>query len=306
MKNALLPVLGLVGFLAAQAPQAPQPAPEKPPDKAALIYNGQPLRLGYDCTEEDMQWAGMSCTEEEPCPVYLELSSVEPVGSKIFAAGNIHTADLTLYSVLLASDDAGRTWQEPYDRIRGTNLEHIQFIDFESGWISGQLLVPVPQDPFLLITNDSGKTWRRRTIFSESRAGSIQQFWFTSRTNGTLLIDRSQSGEVTRFELYDSPNGGESWSVREVSDKPIRMRQGPAPNTDWRIRADAPSKSFRIEKQQGGRWTTMASFLVPISSCKPAPRTEPPTPEIKEPAVVAPTPARPPSKKTPTLKRPPR
>src|SRR5690348_5983015 len=182
--------IGVLWSLFAQAPEASAP---KGSDK--LTNSGAPLRVPFQCTNEDMEWAGMSCTEEEPCPVYLELAAVESVGNRIFLAGNIHSNSVTLYSVLLSGVDGGRTWTEPYERIRGVELDRIQFIDFENGWIGGQVLVPVAQDPFLLITSDSGKTWRKRPIFGENRAGTISQFWFSSRTNGDLLIDRSQSGD---------------------------------------------------------------------------------------------------------------
>ena len=148
-------------------------------------------------------------------------------------------------------------------------MDHIQFIDFENGWISGQVLVPIAQDPFLLITSDSGKTWRRRPVFGENRAGTISQFWFSSRTNGTLLIDRSQSGDDSRYELYESMTGGESWMLREVNDKPLRLKRVAVPNADWRIRADGPAKCFRVERRQGEKWVTLASFLVPLAPCKP-------------------------------------
>jgi hypothetical protein len=235
-----------------------------------------------------MDWAGMSCSEQEPCPVYLELAAVESVGNRIFLAGNIHSNAVTLYSVLLASDDGGRTWSEPYDRIRGVELDHIQFIDLENGWISGQVLVPIAQDPFLLITSDSGKTWRRRPVFGENRAGTITQFWFTSRTSGALLIDRSQSGDDSRYELYESMTGGESWMLRETNDKPLRLKHVFIPNSDWRIHADAESKSFRIERRQGEKWNALASFLVPIAACKPV---EPPAPAEPETAPPPPMPS---------------
>jgi hypothetical protein len=66
--------------------------------------------------------------------------------------------------------------------------------------------------------SDSGKTWRKRPIFGENRAGTISQFWFSSRSDGALLIDRSQSGSESRYELYESMTGGESWMLREVND----------------------------------------------------------------------------------------
>ena len=53
--------------------------------------------------------------------------------------------------------------------------------------------------------------------------------------------------------------------LREVNDKPIRLKHVFIPNTDWRVHADAASKSFRIEKRQGEKWTVLSSFLVSIA-----------------------------------------
>ena len=126
----------------------------------------------------DIQAAGLGCSEEDPCPVYLELSNVEAVGHKIFVTGNLHTPTATLDSILLASDDEGKTWTEPHPRLRSSGLDQIQFVDFQNGWISGANLQGAPRDPFLLITTDGGKTWRQRPIFEESRVASIERFWF--------------------------------------------------------------------------------------------------------------------------------
>src|ERR1035441_9388023 len=140
----------------------------------------------FHCTEEDIRSAGLGCSEEDPCPVYLELSAVESTGLRIFAAGNIHAATATLYTVLLGSDDNGQTWREVYERVRGAGLDHIQFADVETGWTSGLSFGPLPQDPFLLMTTDGGKTWRSHEIFNEPRFGSIQQFYFEDRKSGSL------------------------------------------------------------------------------------------------------------------------
>jgi hypothetical protein len=108
------------------------------------------------------------------------------------------------------------------------------------------------------------------------------------------------SAESSRYELYETPNGGETWMIRHTSDKPISIpRATPdAEAAGWRIRADARSKAYVIEKRRGERWSPAASFLVEIGSCKPVPRiaTPPPPPE-DEPAPPAPA-------KTPSLKRP--
>lgn len=257
-------------WLAVAAAQVETPAP--------LQNTGGPMVVDYHCNEEDIQSAGLTCTADDPCPVYLELAGLEAVGNRIFLAGNIHTSSTTLYSVLLASDDDGRTWREPHERIRGGGLDGIQFVDFQNGWISGAVLHPLPHDPFLLITNDGGKVWRYHPISSEPSFGSILQFWFGSRTNGSMVIDRGRGGENGRYQLYETPNAGESWSLKESSEKPIRLKRGGAGNADWRIRAEAASKSFRIEHHAGERWRPMAAFSVSIGACKP-PETAVPPPE---------------------------
>src|SRR5579862_5651836 len=155
-----------------------------------LENTGKPIQIPFLCTDQDMQWAGLSCTDLEPCPVYFELAAVEPLGDKIFAAGNFHTDTVTLYSVLLGSGDAGKTWSEVHPRMQGAGLDHIQFADLLNGWISGESLFPLPADPFLLTTGDGGKTWRQQPLFSEPHPGSIQQFYFSSKTLGNVIVDQ--------------------------------------------------------------------------------------------------------------------
>ena len=143
----------------------------------------------FHCTDEDIRSAGLTCSEQDPCPVYLELAAVESTGIRIFAAGNIHTANATLYTILLGTEDNGLTWREVHERVRGAGLDHLQFADVETGWTSGLSFAPLPQDPFLLQTTDGGKTWRSHAIFNETRFGSIQQFFFEDKKSGSLVID---------------------------------------------------------------------------------------------------------------------
>ncbi len=260
-KSALRGILILtcaVAFAQEQPPTAPSPP---------LENLGKPMVVPFRCTEDDIQWAGLTCSETDPCPVYLEISAIESVGSRIFAAGNIHSAAVTLYSALLASDDAGRTWREPYERIRGAGLDHIQFADPENGWVSGQILSPLLQDPFLLLTADGGKTWRRQPVFSDTRMGSIQQFFSASKSDGSLVFDAGPGSESGRYQLYQSQDGGTTWSIKEESDKPPQLRRAATP--DWRIRADAATGAFHIERRAEGRWTSAAAFAVKIGACKP-------------------------------------
>ncbi|HTP33045.1 MAG TPA: hypothetical protein VMJ75_12785 [Candidatus Acidoferrales bacterium] len=260
--------LGLEAQETPPAPPSVQPAP--PPAPPVLTYSGKPLTVPFQCTADDMQAAGLDCSEQDPCPVYLELSAIESSAIRVFAAGNIHTPSATLYSILLGSEDNGHTWREMYERVRGAALDHLQFSGADAGWASGQLVYPLPQDPFLLQTSDGGKTWRQHQIFDEQGFGAIQQFWFEDAKNGSLIIDHGAGAEGDRYELHESHDSGDSWTVKESSVKPLKLRRAaPAGNPDWRIRADATSKSYHLEHREGGRWVSIGAFSVSLGACKP-------------------------------------
>jgi photosystem II stability/assembly factor-like uncharacterized protein len=243
-------LLAFIAFLRAQTP---------------IENTGKPMRVPFECTEADSQAASLNCSDDAPCAVFLELSNVEAAGNKIFIAGNLHTNISTLYSVLLATEDAGKTWIEPYPRVRFAGLDQIQFIDFQNGWISGANLQSTSRDPFLLLTTDGGKTWRQRPIFDETRVAVIERFWFDSRENGSLLIDARLDNNM--HELYETRTGGESWSLKQAIASPIPFPP-PTKSSGWRLRADAATHSYDLEKSDGSRWQRVAGFLINVGACK--------------------------------------
>ncbi len=245
------------------------PAAPAAPVPLLLQNNGKPITLPFQCTADDIRWAGMTCSEDESCPIYLELSAAEGVGNRIFTAGNIHSDAVTLYSVLLSSDDAGHTWTQGTDSYRGAGLDHIQFLDPLSGWIGGQTLYPISQDPFFLLTSDGGATWHTKPIFNESHFGLIQQFSFDSKTTGSVILDQGPGGDGDRYARYESPDGGETWLIKEQSKKPLQLKRSAAPAPNWRVRADAATRSYRIEHRQGDKWISVAAFSVRLPVCKP-------------------------------------
>ena len=242
---------------------------------ADIIRNaGEPMAVPFHCSDEDIAQGGLTCSEEAPCPVYVELTSVATVGSKIFVTGNFHSESATLYSLLLESDDAGESWTEPVARIQGAGLDSAQFPDFEHGWISGEMLQPLARDPFFCSTLRWRQSLAPPPVFEDGTGGSIQSFWFESATQGTMVVDKGGGRE--RYQLYESPTGGDTWTIRESNEKPIRIRSmPPAGSSGWRLRADAKSHSFHIEKITGESWKALASFLISAGSCKPAPEKDP-------------------------------
>jgi hypothetical protein len=252
---------------------------------------------------ETVQNLSLPCTPDQPCPMYLELAGAAQVGPRLLVTGNIHTGSATIESVLLISDDEGQTWTEPHARISGAVLDQVQFLDVETGWINGHLLLNLPRDPFFLVTTDGGKSWRRRPVTSESRTGVVEQFWFDSRTSGRLALDRVRAAENgMRYEIWDSLTGGESWSIRQVDSRPVPFKK-PVVEPDLRLRTDAPSQSYRLERREGDRWAAVVSFAVSAGQCKPElpePTEAVPPPPQPEFPVGEPTPSAP--RKPPSLK----
>jgi len=269
-------------------------------NSAILTNNGEPLRIPYACREDDLQWAGMSCNEDEPCSIYFEINSFVPNGRKIFLAGNLHSNSATLSSVLLMSEDAGATWKEPAARVRGAALDLAQFYDLEHGWAAGETQYPLPRDPFFLVTTDGGASWRQRPVGEEGSAGSVQRFWFDSAKHGELIIDGGRTSSSGRYLLYESETGGESWMIRSKSDALPNLRRAPptAENADWRIRPGKDGKSVQLEQMANGKWTPVSSFLVEITKCKIQ------AGELKEPEQPAAAQAAPPDEPLPKTPAP--
>lgn len=232
-----------------------------------LLSAQEPIKLEQVCTQEDEDKFGLTCDENDPCPVFLELSGVEANGSSLFVTGDLHTVTTTIYGLLLESEDGGKTWTEPNKRLRSSALEEIQFLDFQHGWISGMKLEPLPRDPFLLLTGDGGKSWRQAPLFEDAEFGSIQQFSFDTANSGELVLDRSQ-GAAGRYERYVTMTGGSSWELQQTDSKPIRLSKARSKdNPSWRLRPDGDT--YRVERRTpSNTWESIAKFAIHAGDCK--------------------------------------
>jgi hypothetical protein len=279
-----------------------KPAEAGPPKPPRLEYAGQPLTFPFSCTEEDIQIFGMTCTEREPCPVYVEITAVQALGLQVFLTGNFHNGAQTLFSLLVMSDDGGKSWFEPHERIRHATLDQVQFADFEAGWVSGQVIQSLPRDPFFLLTTDGGKIWRQRPIYSEPKIATIEQFHFENRNVGNLLLEASG-----QWERWETQTGGDTWMVREVSNQPLKLRAArqTTSNADWRLRADGKLKAHILEKREGGQFRRVSAFSVQVAKCQQEvkPLAEPP-PIEPAPAAETVSPAASPKKGPPSMRRP--
>ncbi len=273
---------GAAGLVLAQAP-APAP-PAGGPAAPARVYNPTPLRAPVSCRASELEPSGIVCSADEPCRMFLELTAVEALGPKVLTVGNVHTSTATVSSIALLSDDAGTTWREPTARIPGAGFEAIQFLSEQQIWIAVQPQSQFPHDPYLLASGDGGQTWDAQRLWSEEgRLGVWQQFYFDSRDHGLALVDRSSAG----FELYESMNGGASWSLKEVSSRAITPKWPPRRPPEWRLREDARLRTYEVERRAGNAWQRMANFRVEIGICK---EPEPPAAADPQPPAENPNP----------------
>jgi hypothetical protein len=268
------------GALLAQTPPvAPVETVPPPPPKPTYRYEGKPIALQAQCGDAEILEYGMSCSQDEPCPVYLELAAADSAGSKLLLAGNLHADTATLWSVLLLSDDGGQSWTEPFNRLRGVALDQVQFPDFATGFVSGRTAGTLSKDPFVLRTSDGGKSWSRLPVFEDGSVGLIERLHFDSATRGQVQVDRGRPGNG-RYATLETQNAGDSWTIRESSAvRPSRASGEPV--VLIRILADAPSKSYRVERREDSRWRTVAAFSVAAGVCRagnPAIPAEPPPP----------------------------
>lgn len=252
------------------------------PPVPVIRNTGEPMKVPFACDEDELQSVGLLCTEDEPCAVYLELAGVAIAGKKIFVIGNLHSSSATLSSILLSSDDSGATWKEPAARVRGTALEQVEFYDLDHGWTAGESQYPLPRDPFFLVTTDGGASWRRRPVTEDGGPGSLYKFWFDSAQHGELIVDAGKRAASGRYFSYESETGGDSWMIRGTTDQLPKMKHAPAVfgNPDFRVRAAENGKAWLVERRNGEKWETAASFLIEVAGCKlKAPEAKEPPPE---------------------------
>jgi len=258
-------------WLLAQAtpPQTTPPAEPEPPP----VYSSAagPIVLPNLCAEVDLPALGLTCSEAEPCPTYLEFSSVESIAAVLVLAGNLHTTATTIQSVLLISEDSGATWREAHARLKASALESMQFLDFSNGWLSGQTSLGLPRDPFIMVTTTGGRTWRKIDLFAETRVGVIEDFAFQSAKRGWLLVDNKGSGDAGRYEFYETQTGGTSWELRELATRiPKAAQPGQRPpSSSARIRIDEKKGLLRIEIRAANAWREVSAFKFKLEDCKP-------------------------------------
>ena len=126
----------------------------------------------------------------------------------------------------------------------------------------------LPRDPFVLLTTDSGGSWRKQAIGEEDSPGTVQRFWFDSPQHGEVIVDAGRTAEGGRYRAYESENGGATWNLTGGSDRPPGLKHAPPDeNTEWRVTASKDGKAIEIERHSDGAWVAVASFAIEVALC---------------------------------------
>jgi len=253
-----------LGISAATLPGQAEPAPEA----TRLTFKGEPLVLPLECWEEDLLRAGLVCNDVTPCSLVMKLVAIGELGSTVFVMGNVHADAGTVSSVILSSDDGGKVWTEPLGRIPGGSLEVFRAVE-EHGWIGGQQWdADSSPIPFILSTRNGGKRWTDRYLWKEDdRNGMVLEFDFENLRHGFLIIERMNT-DVDPFELYETMTGGSSWNIRGMTSEEPTIPFDPVQAEDmWRLRSEASSGAYWVEKREGDDWKPIASFAPKVGTC---------------------------------------
>ena len=132
----------------------------------------------------------------------------------------------------------------------------------------------LPRDPFFLVTHDGGQTWQDRPVFDEGRIGTITEFWFDDKSNGQLALDHTRKPENgNQYELHETATGGDTWSPKLLSPKPVKVAHSRAGTERCGLRRLNPDAKTKTTARRNRAWRKsgmqVAAFPIHVGDCKP-------------------------------------
>ena len=238
-------------------------APPPPP-----TYSGDPIAVPVDCDAGRLHTVGLFCVAATPCEIFAEWTAAAKAGEALIVAGGFYGSAAPVESAVLRSEDGGATWMEAAERILGAALDEMSFVDANHGWIVGRQSVGGGWRPFLLATTDGGASWARRAIDpDEDNSGMVAELRFDSPEHGYAILERP-AGADDPYELYETYNGGRSWSIRQIAAaRPAIPGSRRRPLEAAARIGEGAKGATAVEVREGGGWRVAARFSERAGVC---------------------------------------
>ena len=176
-----------------------------------------------------------------------------------FLLGSYQFPAVTYRTILLRTDDAGRTWQEVHPGISDSTLYGIDFVSPKIGFVYGQWTTEGMGPPFFLYSEDGGLSWERVGGVEESGTPFVYAFDFTDEQHGIIKLIFHAVGltpeQDHRIETHETHDGGKTWaktaSKMISDDEETKIRDTMADDTLHL----QDGVGWRIEEAGGDAWT---------------------------------------------------
>lgn len=173
-----------------------------------------------------------------------------------FLLGSLQTPAVSIRSLLLRSEDGGRSWGEVMTPVTGSDVIRLFFLNKQTGWTLLGQTSEGPGPLYLYKTRDSGKSWEKVSrIPKRHYTGWPKGFGFIDERNGRIEMLYEGAAPTDGFAIMSTSDGGITWrETRSLSLDEYREKyekDSEEPSTDYVTARDG--SQWKLQKQPNGQ-----------------------------------------------------
>jgi len=223
-------------------------------------------------TEQALLYADAEKADEG---VYLSVSIYGFDKNLAFLLGSLKTPAVSIRSLLLRSEDGGRSWMEVMEPVTGSDVIRLFFLSKQTGWALLGETSEGPGQLYIYKTKDSGKSWKKVSrIPKRHYTGWPKGFGFIDERNGRMEMLYDGAAPTDGFAVMSTSDGGITWQeTRSLSLDEYRdnyEEESEEPSTDyvtardgsqWKLQ-EQPNRQISVlrRRHSGGEWDTVSTL----------------------------------------------
>jgi hypothetical protein len=223
-------------------------------------------------TEQALLYAGAEKADEG---VHLSVSIYGLNKKIVFLLGSLQTPAVTIRSLLLRSEDGGRSWKEVMEPVTGSAVIRLSFLSKQTGWALLGGTSEGPGQLYLYKTRDSGNSWSKVSRIPKRHFdGWPESFGFVDERNGRMEILYDGNAPTDGFAVMSTSDGGITWQeTRSLSLDEYREqyeKDSEEPSTDyvtardgsqWKLQEQSRKQvSVLRRRRSGGEWNIVSTL----------------------------------------------